>query len=121
MSPMSIPNALIIDANLLISVCSKEPTAIIVQTELENYALNGWEFVAPNVIVAEVLFILCQKLQNGLLTPTNYNESIENFQDSERRAVYQTRRRNQGNLRLQSFVGQPLHRACRRFGENANG
>lgn len=81
MSPTNNPNALIIDANLLISVCSKEPTAAIVQNELENYAKNDWEFFAPNIIVAEVLFILCQKLQNGLLTQKSYDESIENFQD----------------------------------------
>lgn len=81
MSPTNNPNALVVDANLMISVSSKEPTAKAVEAELENYAKNGWEFFAPNIIVAEVLFILCQKLQNGLLTPKSYDEAIENFQD----------------------------------------
>jgi predicted nucleic acid-binding protein len=78
---MSSPNALITDANILISICSKEPTALSAETVLENYAKNGWEFFAPNIIVAEVLYILCQKLQNNLLTPKSYDEAIENFQD----------------------------------------
>lgn len=81
MTPTSNPNVLIIDASLMISVCSKEPTAATVESELENYALNGWEFFAPNIMIAEVLHILCQKLQNGLLTPKSYDEAIENFQD----------------------------------------
>jgi len=78
---MSNQNAVVTDANILISVCSKEPTAASVKTALENYAKNGWEFFAPNNIVAEVLYILCQKLQNNLLTPKSYDEAIENFQD----------------------------------------
>lgn len=81
MSPTSNPNALITDANILISVCSKEPTAVIAESALENYAKNGWEFFAPNIIIAEVLYILCQKHQNGLLTPKSYDDAIENFQD----------------------------------------
>jgi predicted nucleic acid-binding protein len=81
MSPTSNSNALVVDASLMIAVCSKEPTAAAVETELENYALNGWEFFAPNIIVAEVLYILCQKLQNALLTQRNYDEAVENFRD----------------------------------------
>lgn len=81
MSPANNPNALVLDANVLISVCSKEPTAANAETVLENYAKNGWEFFAPNIIVAEVLYILCRKLQNNLITPKSYDEAIENFQD----------------------------------------
>ena len=81
MSPANNPNALVLDANVLISICSKEPTAANAETVLENYAKNGWEFFAPNIIVAEVLYILCRKLQNNLITPKSYDEAIENFQD----------------------------------------
>ena len=81
MSPTSNSNALITDANIIISVCSKEPTAVVARSALENYAKNSWEFFAPNVIVAEVLYILCQKFQNGLLTAKAYDEAVENFQD----------------------------------------
>lgn len=40
-----------------------------------------WLAYAPHVIVSEVLFVLCNKLQNGLLTPSTYEEAIENFCD----------------------------------------
>lgn len=78
------PNALITDANVIISVCSKEPTATVTKSALESYALNGWEFFAPNVVTAEVLYVLCRKLQNGLLTTKTCDEAIENFQDQMR-------------------------------------
>ncbi len=81
MSPMNNPKALITDANIIISVCSKEPMATTAKFALENYAKNGWEFFAPDIVVAEVLYILCQKLQNNLLTPKSYDEAIENFLD----------------------------------------
>jgi predicted nucleic acid-binding protein len=48
---------------------------------LKDYADNGWDFYAPNIIVAEVLYILCQKNQAGTLTNIAYKEAIENFQD----------------------------------------
>lgn len=74
-------NALVIDANILISICSKETTASNAELILEKYAADGWEFYAPNIIVAEVLYILCQKLQNGLINAKNYDQAVENFQD----------------------------------------
>ncbi|HSK72513.1 MAG TPA: type II toxin-antitoxin system VapC family toxin [Pyrinomonadaceae bacterium] len=81
MSPTNNPDALVTDANIIISVCSKEPTAATVKNVLKTRANNGWEFYAPNIIVAEVLYIFCRKLQNNLLTPRSYEEAIENFQD----------------------------------------
>lgn len=81
MNPTNNPAALVTDANIIIAICSKEPTAARAETALEIRANNGWEFYAPNIIVAEVLYILCQKLQNNLLTPQSYEEAIENFQD----------------------------------------
>ncbi|MDX2043359.1 MAG: type II toxin-antitoxin system VapC family toxin [Acidobacteriota bacterium] len=48
---------------------------------MANYANNGWAFFAPNVIVSEVLYVLCQKFQDGMLTETEYDESVEDFQD----------------------------------------
>ena len=81
MSPTNKPDALVTDANILIALCAKEPTAVNVKSTLESYAKTGWEFFAPNVMVAEVLYILCQKLQKNLLTKKSYDEAIENFQD----------------------------------------
>ncbi len=69
------------DANILIALCAKEPKQATAEKALENYANDGWEFYAPNIIVAEVLYILCQKHQGGTLTNKAYQEAVENFQD----------------------------------------
>jgi predicted nucleic acid-binding protein len=69
------------DANILIALCAKEPKQTIAKTALETYANDGWDFYAPNIIVAEVLYILCQKHQGGTLTDKAYEEAVDNFQD----------------------------------------
>jgi predicted nucleic acid-binding protein len=48
---------------------------------LEDAAINGVAFFAPDILIAEVLFILCNKYQNGLLTDTQYQDAIEDFRD----------------------------------------
>jgi predicted nucleic acid-binding protein len=65
----------------LISICTKEPTYNIAKTAISEYASNNWEFHAPNVIVPEFLYILCQKLQNGLLTEAEYRNAIQSFKN----------------------------------------
>src|ERR1700752_1521309 len=81
MSPPSRSGAVVVDANVLISLCAKEPTFATAEQALADYASKGWTVHAPNVIVAEVLYVLCLKRQNGLLTPTAYDDAIKNFQD----------------------------------------
>jgi predicted nucleic acid-binding protein len=82
MTPTSNPNAVVIDANILISICSKEQdTFPIADTAFKTYAQNGWEFFAPSVIVAEGMFALCNKFQSGVLTQNEYDEAIEFFID----------------------------------------
>lgn len=48
-------------------------------TAFEDYANKGWEFHAPNVLIAEILFVLCRKLADGLLTEDEHKLSIEAF------------------------------------------
>lgn len=80
--PQTTKNGIAIpDANILIALCAKEPKQSKAEKALEDYAKDGWEFYAPNVIVAEVLYILCQKHQGGTLTDKAYEEAVENFQD----------------------------------------
>jgi predicted nucleic acid-binding protein len=82
MTQSSKAGAVIIDANVLIGLCAKEPDKVTTaETALQDYAVKGWLFYAPHVIVSEVLFVFCNKLQNGSLTPTTYEEAIENFLD----------------------------------------
>ena len=67
MSQLSNPDAVVIDANVLISLCSKKPlTFAQANAAFNDYGQKGWAYHAPNVIVAEVMFILCQKPQNTI-------------------------------------------------------
>ena len=77
----SVVGAIVIDSNILISICSKEPTYHKAETTLSDYASRGWPFYAPGAILTEVLFILCQKLQSGLLTQAEHQDTIEAFND----------------------------------------
>ena len=82
MSPVSNPNAGIIDASILVSISSNEAaTHLAAEIAFNAYAQNGWEFFAPNVIVAEVIFALCQKLTAGVLTEAEHEKALETFLD----------------------------------------
>lgn len=77
---MSQPNkngALVIDSNVLISICSKEVSYPTAKQALVDYSARNWVFYAPGVIVSEVLFVLCRKLSDGSLTAAAYDEGIE--------------------------------------------
>lgn len=76
------PLAVVVDANVLIAICSKEQaTYHTAQTAFDQYAKQGAEFFAPNIIVAEVLFVLCQKLDKAILTAAEHEKAVEFFQD----------------------------------------
>lgn len=80
MSRASNPNAAIIDASVLVSIAAKETkTHLIAENAFKIYSQNGWEFFAPNVIVSEVIFALCQKLAAGILTEVEHEKAIEYF------------------------------------------
>src|SRR6185369_7743793 len=82
MTPTNNPNAVVVDANILISICSKEQlTYTLADSAFKTYAQNGWDFFAPAVIVAEGMFALCNKLQAGVLTQTGYEQAIDFFVD----------------------------------------
>lgn len=77
---MNKPDTVVIDANILISIASKESvTHTIAELELRNYANNGWNVVAPHIIVAEGLFALCQKFTSGVLSEVDYEKAVEDF------------------------------------------
>jgi predicted nucleic acid-binding protein len=81
---MSQPNksgALVIDSNVLISICSKELSYPTAKQALADYSARNWVFYTPGVIVSEVLFVLCRKLSDGSLTAAAYDEGIEMLED----------------------------------------
>jgi predicted nucleic acid-binding protein len=54
--------AVVIDANILIAICSKEEGLFeAAQAVLSDCAERDAEFFAPHVIVSEVLFVFCRK------------------------------------------------------------
>ena len=104
------------DANILIALCAKEPKQSKAEKALEDYANDGWEFYAPNLIVAEVLYVLCQKHQGGTLTDKAYAEAVENFEDQinvvktiSDADLIKRAFEISAKLRMQSFGGRNLH------------
>ncbi len=87
MTPSNNPSAVakgvvVIDANVLIGICAREQDKLVTaEAALLDYSTRGWLFHAPGVIVAEVLYILCGKLQGGQLDPAAHQEAVESFQD----------------------------------------
>lgn len=79
--PSSSPGAVVVDVNVLLAVCTKEPKEPTARTAIADYATKNWQFYAPGLIVGEFLFIACQKLQNGALSEAAYGKAVEDFRD----------------------------------------
>lgn len=77
----SSAGTVVIDASILVSICSKEPSCQTAEDALDDYAAKNWAFYAPGAILTEVLFILCRKRQDGLLTEAEHEEAVKNFND----------------------------------------
>ena len=82
---MSQPNnpagAVVIDANILIAICSKEPTEATARAALTYYINKNWAVYAPGVLSSEVLFVLCKKVQNGIINEDTYQKAVEDLID----------------------------------------
>lgn len=82
MSLQSDSDIVVVDASVLVSISSMEAsTYLAAETALDVYTESGSEFFAPNVIVAEVIFALCQKLAAGVLTDVEHKKAVESFLD----------------------------------------
>lgn len=77
----SSAGAVVIDANILVSICSKEPSCQTAENALDDYAAKNWAFYAPGAILTEALFILCRKLHDGLLTEAEHEAAVKTFND----------------------------------------
>jgi predicted nucleic acid-binding protein len=73
------PGVVVVDANIFISICSKERTEATARAALSNYAARNWVFYAPSVILSEVLFALCRKLQDGTIDAAAHKKAVEDF------------------------------------------
>lgn len=72
--------AVVPDANVLIALCARETDKLqTAENAFDDYIAKGYEFFAPSVLVAEVIFVLCQKLADGSLTQIEYEKSVKTF------------------------------------------
>ena len=78
-TPKTNAGAVVIDANVLVSICSSEPSHQTAKDALADYTAKGWDFYAPGAILTETLFILCKKLQAGLLTEAEHQTAVRVF------------------------------------------
>lgn len=79
--PPSNPCALVIDANITIALAAKETgRETKALAEMARYALLGYLWYAPGVIIAETLYILCGKKLRGELSVSDYATAVSGFQ-----------------------------------------
>ena len=76
-----VVDAVVIDANVLIGICTKETKEPTARAALADYITRKWKFYAPNVIVPEFLHIACKKVDEGKLTAAQYEKAVEDFND----------------------------------------
>ncbi|MBP6823445.1 MAG: type II toxin-antitoxin system VapC family toxin [Acidobacteria bacterium] len=76
-----IIDAVVIDANVLIGICTKETKEQTARTALASYITRKWKFYAPNAIIPEFLHIACKKVDEGKLTVAEYEKAVEDFND----------------------------------------
>src|SRR5579883_1849431 len=80
-SPTASPVYAVIDASALIGLCAREPGKYPkVQIALQQYSASGVLLYAPHLIVMEALFVLCNKLQDGVLTSAEHATALSNLQ-----------------------------------------
>lgn len=80
-TPTTNAGAVIIDANVLVAICAKEPGEPTARAALAAYAAKNWAFYAPGAILTEVLFILCRKLDSGEIDAAKHKKAVEDFND----------------------------------------
>lgn len=73
------PGIVVVDANIFISICSKEPSEVTARTALSDYTARGWAFYAPSVILSEFLFAICRKLHDGDIDAAKHKKAVEDF------------------------------------------
>jgi predicted nucleic acid-binding protein len=73
------PGIVVVDANIFISICSREPSETTARNALADYTARNWTFYAPSVTLSEVLFALCRKLQEGTLDAASHKQAVEDF------------------------------------------
>jgi predicted nucleic acid-binding protein len=73
--------ALVLDASSAVAIAAKEGSREVkARAAIANYSTSGYLLFAPNVIVSETLYALCNREQHSLLNPQDYVQSVNDFQ-----------------------------------------
>jgi predicted nucleic acid-binding protein len=73
--------AAVVDASFVIGYCAKENNKYAqAKAKLEQYLNDGWQLFAPGVMVGEVLYALCRKVQEATLTAAEHAVAVGNFE-----------------------------------------
>ncbi len=71
------PGAVVVDANIALSIAANEPSQPMISGEIEAYSQRGFEFFSPGVLVTETLYVLCGKLNDGTLSSSDHALAIK--------------------------------------------
>jgi predicted nucleic acid-binding protein len=77
--PSSLPGAVVVDANIPIAIASNEVGSDNATIAINHYLAQRYEFYAPGAILAETLYVLCGKLQDGTFTAAEHAQAIQDF------------------------------------------
>ncbi len=79
-NPLTINAAVVLDANVAISVAAKEAaTEVKAKATIAQYTNSGHAFFAPGVIISETFYALRNQMKNGILTPAEYGQAVLDF------------------------------------------
>lgn len=73
----SVPGAVVVDANVPIATVANEPGEPKATAAVNHYLSQGYAFYAPGALLAETLYVLCGKLQTGILTKAEHAQAIQ--------------------------------------------
>ncbi len=77
MTPVNSPaGAVVVDANVPLAIVASEPGEPNASAAITRYAGLNYTFYAPGAILAETLYVLCCKMQDGNLTPSEHAQAI---------------------------------------------
>jgi predicted nucleic acid-binding protein len=75
----------VVDANVFIAICAKEAkTYPVALAEMRLRVKAGCAIYAPGVLIAETLYILCRKLENGVMSPAQHRRAIQRLRHGVR-------------------------------------
>lgn len=75
----TVAECVVVDANVPIAIAANEPGERNAAAAITQYLSDRATFYAPGAIVAEVLYVLCGKQQDGSLTATEHLQAVEDF------------------------------------------